>query len=233
MVRCWSIPLLSIAAFLCFFAGFAHAAADSGPSDEDFEEELSSPPAKPSKVAAGVYYLYGITRQGSRSFSTNDSVDYSTSSYSGTDNEPGAFLDYQYSPRWTLRLFIGYQINKATGTASEAGIAAAAQSVEVDQDVIAMGGEFKYKPLHDSDFWVGLGLEYDRGTSVHLYLNGIPVPTSTIDLSNLAIGLASFGYDFKLSQNWRLDPEFRLSCAFTSSPYIMTYEGVIGVARTF
>jgi hypothetical protein len=232
MARCWSIPLL-LFGFLTPFSALAGASPQ--PADDDaaaFGEEMAAP--TPHRYALGIFYLSGGSEQGTKTFTANDSVQYQVSSYKGATKEPGLFFDYQYSPRWTTRLYLGYQTTALVGAASQLGVPLDAQTVELDETLIAMGGEFKYSMFGgDHGFWLGFGMEYDRGLTIRLSLGGVSVPTFSEDLPNLIQLLGSVGYDFKVSGDWLITPELRLSDAPAAKPSIFSYQATIGFGRYF
>lgn len=226
MVRCWSISLLFCVVLLSSlgFAGTAYADTDS----DELEQDLSEP-----RFAAGIYGLYGVSRQGGKSFTTSDSVDYQTNGYNGQIFEPGVFFDFHRSPRWAYRFFLGYQMVQYSGQASEVGIPVAPQGISLNENLLTFGIEARFVPSENLGLWLGFGFELIHGLNMTLSLGGISVPTFSDDEPNLVQVLTSVGYDFKFMENWLIGPELRVSDAFSTNPSILSFQGIVSLGRRF
>lgn len=194
-------------------------------SDDDLApiEPLEPLALKSRPYILGLYGATASLSQGSKSFMTTDQVQYQTAGYSGSAPGGGFFIEHRYADSKAYRIFLGYEMLRFTGQATEVGIPIAPLQVNLNESFITIGGDWKYYPLVKWDFWLGIGAEYARGLTVQLQLNGVSDPTSEEDLANLFFGMASTGWDFHFGE-WFLSPSVRVGDAPFARPSIFMYE---------
>jgi hypothetical protein len=92
------------------------------------------------------------------------------------------------------------------------------------QTLVAGGGDFLYYPLERWQFWGGLGLEYARGLSIEITLDGQTVPTTSSNFSNYVKASLALGWDISIGNQFFVTPFGRGGMIFSTKPNMTIYE---------
>lgn len=174
--------------------------------------------------AVGALFLYSRLSQNGKKFTTEDEVSYSTSRYSSETASP--YLAFQLQRHDFWRFIIGRRETRFKGTASTDISGAKPQRVELMHSLFSVGFQRAWSPfLFFRPFYMGIGAEMARGTSIKLKLDGVDYPTSEKDRP-LYIGLHGLtGLEFFLGRRISVSTELRAGSFLNQSVPVLEVGG--------
>jgi len=183
-------------------------------------------------IGTGFNWTFSNTTQGSREFDDGEGSKKILSNMDGSSNFFGLFGDFPLNEMFTLRLEVTFRENSFTGDFGISG--QDTQVVELTQSFFAVGGMFKYYPLKNYPYWLGLSTEFANGTSVNLvYANDGEVDVDSEDLPFFIILQAVIGGDFHIWNDFYFIPDFRYGQVINTEPAITALEGRLNFAYRF
>ncbi|MGE4130041.1 MAG: hypothetical protein AB7F86_00300 [Bdellovibrionales bacterium] len=129
---------------------------------EDITSPTPSKPPKPKKWAGGVGMAYSRLSQGSKSFTTDDQVNYDISEISGQNTNPYGLLQLGYGGFW--RFYMGLRNVELKGTAKINVTGSSSQDVLINYKMLQMGVQVAWD-LWSERLYAGAGFEVSKSLS--------------------------------------------------------------------
>jgi hypothetical protein len=156
------------------------------------------------------------------------------SSLSGANVFLGFFGDFNYSKTIAVRGYFSMRNMKRAGKVTSSG---SSGNFTLTHDLMALGTTVKFYSSPNAIFWWGPGLEIAKTTKYSISGSTDLVATEIHgDITKkpiYALLTISAGYDFNLSGNFFVLPEFKFGIVPNGSPMAATIEILIPIAYTF
>ncbi len=167
--------------------------------------------------------------QKSRSFATEDNVQYRTSDYRSQGLSPFLSLQYQDMNFW--RLSFAYKPIKYKATSTTDVNMSRQEALTLDYNMASFLLQRSYSPFDWPGFYLGLGLGLERALSTKLTLDSAVLPTGSEDLATYYIVQVFTGGRLKLGKSMSLFTEARLGFVTSQSPSVLQVEATLGLLR--
>ncbi len=186
--------------------------------EEGSEERRRS--AATSNLGVGAGALYTHLQQGSKSFETEDQVQYQTTNFTSGAMSFGLALQFGRTDFW--RLLATYRRTEYKTTATT-NVSTAGREVEIEH-TMASGGLQRVWNLRWDALYIGAGVEVARALATTVKIAGSDVPTSDQDFPTYVGVQGVLGLQFPLPGSFSLFLEARPLAYVNQSPIVMGTE---------
>jgi hypothetical protein len=182
------------------------------------------PAATTSGLGVGGGVMYSYLQQGSKSFETEDQVQYQTSDFTSTALSFDFALQYGRRDFWRL---IGAYRRTDYSTTARTNVSATSNDVRVQHSMVSVAGQKVWNFGKSDALYFGAGAEFARALSATVKVGNSNVPTSDEDLPTYMGVQGILGLQFKMGSSLSCFAEFRPLLYLNQSPMVMGAELVV------
>lgn len=172
--------------------------------------------------------VFSSFSQGSRSFSTQDEVKHTTTSYESQTLSPFLSLQYQNESFW--RLVLAYKQVRFKAKDQTDISESAEKPITLDYNMVSIMVEKVWEPFYTRHFYVGFAAEFAQALSSKLTIDASPTDTPKVTYYSASL-LA--GGCFKLGQQQSVYTEARVGVIPNQAPTIIQLEASLGILRRY
>ncbi len=181
---------------------------------------------------------YAYQGSGSLKFHTDTpglDLDSNFSAVKGANFYFGFFGDYSLSKTTILRGYLLQRKMNRAGTGQVNVSGAPNSSFRIEQDLLSLGAQLKFYSGPKAIFWWGPGVEIGKTTKMRVDVTTAidEMHVDTVEKPMFVILTAAAGYDYHISGNFFILPEFRLGIVPNGKPFGAVFEILIPVSYQF
>lgn len=181
-----------------------------------------SPAVRKRRIAFGLGFAQTQLSQKGKSFETEDEVHYTTSAYTSQTLAP--FLSAQLGEENFWRVVVAMKTSDYHATAQTDVLGSREKSVRLSHKFISLLVQRAYNPFGWQNFYIGLGAELAKATSVKLKLDEVELTTNSQDQPTYIGGQGFMGGQFHITPHWSAYGEARFGAFPNQTPMIVQIE---------
>lgn len=185
----------------------------------------------------GLALVISYMQQKERSVALSDDVSvYEISSLTSQSFWPTVFYDFNLSPTWRLRTFLGYRTMLLQGESKLQAVGGSGETtgeVRIEQSFLSGGLSFRGYFSSSSNWWWGGGVEAGRNLGIKIIADGEELAVEDEDKPFFFFPHLGLGWDSKALWGIHFLPELKFGAVTTLKPTVYGIEAHLGVGYPF